>query len=137
MNRSTYKNYIDEWEVKFEKNSETQWSIAESDDYIKVTGSPIDKLAEFEDFMENEDFYDIQSIKDTLHQANMELYSMESIRQENQELKYRWDKLKEWIRNEMNNDRYHQKTLPKDLRFKYFAQAELTILNKIQELEKE
>ena len=47
----------------------------------------------------------------------------------------KWQKLKEWLNKEMQKDRKNQKT--GDLRFKYYAQAELTILNKMQELEGE
>lgn len=64
MNRLTYKNYIDEYEVNFEKNSDKQWSIAESDTHIKITGEPIDKLGAFEDFMEENKFESLQHLKD-------------------------------------------------------------------------
>ena len=46
MGRLTYKNYIEEYEVNFEKSSDKNWSIAESDTHIKVTGEPIEKLGE-------------------------------------------------------------------------------------------
>ncbi len=52
MKRLTDKNYIEEYEVNFEKNSDKNWSIAESDTHIKVTGEPIDKLGELEDVLE-------------------------------------------------------------------------------------
>ena len=52
MERLTYKNYIEEYEVNFEKSSDKNWSIAESDTHIKVTGEPIEKLGELEDVME-------------------------------------------------------------------------------------
>lgn len=60
MERLTYKTYIEEYEVNFEKNSEKQWSIAESDTHIKVTGEPIDKLGQLEDALEK---YGIESVK--------------------------------------------------------------------------
>lgn len=52
MKRLTDKNYIEEYEVNFEKNSDKNWSIAESDTHIKVTGEPIEKLGELEDVLE-------------------------------------------------------------------------------------
>ena len=52
MERLTYKNYIEEYEVNFEKSSDKNWSIAESDTHIKVTGEPIEKLGELEDVLE-------------------------------------------------------------------------------------
>ena len=54
------------------------------------------KLCEYEDFMEDNNFHNLQSLKDTLYQANMELYSMRKTQQENQALQDRWQKLKEW-----------------------------------------
>ena len=47
----------------------------------------------------------------------------------------KWQKLKEWLSEEMQEDRKRQKT--GDLRFKYYAQTELTVLNKMKELESE
>lgn len=61
MKRLTYKNYIEEYEVNFEKSSDKNWSIAESDTHIKVTGEPIDKLGELEDVLEK---YGIESAED-------------------------------------------------------------------------
>ena len=60
MERLTYKNYI-EYEVNFEKSSDKNWSFAESDTHIKVTGEPIDKLGELEDVMEK---YGIDNLDD-------------------------------------------------------------------------
>ena len=47
----------------------------------------------------------------------------------------KWQKLKEWLNEKMQKDRKYQKM--GDLRFKYYAQTKLTILNKMQELEGE
>lgn len=52
MERLTYKNYIEEYELNFEKSFDKNWSISESDTHIKVTGEPIEKLGELEDVLE-------------------------------------------------------------------------------------
>ena len=62
-----------------------------------IMGKAIDRLAEFEDFMEENEFYDLQSLKDTLYQANMELYKMKT-------LKDRSQRLKEYIKENMEDD---------------------------------
>lgn len=59
MERLTYKNYIEEYEVNFEKSSNKNWSIAESDTHIKVTGEPIEKLGELEDVLEKWNIEDL------------------------------------------------------------------------------
>ena len=61
MERLTYKNYIEEYEVNFEKSSDKNWSLAESDTHIKVTGEPIEKLGELEDVLEK---YGIESAEE-------------------------------------------------------------------------
>ena len=61
MERLTYKNYIEEYEVNFEKSSDMNWRIAESDTHIKVTGEPIEKLGELEDVLEK---YGIDNLDD-------------------------------------------------------------------------
>lgn len=61
MERLTYKNYIEEYEVNFEKSSDKNWSIAESDTHIKVTGEPIEKLGELEDVLQK---YGIENAKE-------------------------------------------------------------------------
>lgn len=66
MERLTYKNYIEEYEVNFEKNSDKQWSIAESDTHIKVTGEPINKLGELEDVLEEFNIDDTEDLKNHL-----------------------------------------------------------------------
>lgn len=61
MERLTHKNYIEEYEVNFEKSSNKSWSIAESDTHIKVTGEPVNKLGELEDVLEK---YDIETTEE-------------------------------------------------------------------------
>ena len=61
MERLTHKNYIEEYEVNFEKSSNKSWSIAESDTHIKVTGEPVNKLGELEDLLEK---YDIETTEE-------------------------------------------------------------------------
>lgn len=103
MERLTYKNYIEEYEVNFEKNSEKQWSIAESDTHIKVTGEPIDKLAEFEDFIEEQGCDGLEQFKrvynEILDENIKENEKINNLLFENQALKSRWQKLKEWVVN--------------------------------------
>lgn len=67
MERLTYKNYIEEYEVNFEKSSDKNWSIAESDTHIKVTGEPIDKLGELEDVLEE---FELTSAEDLRNHLN-------------------------------------------------------------------
>ena len=66
MKRLTYKNYIEEYEVNFEKSSDRSWSIAESDTHIKVTGEPIEKLGELEDILEKYDIESVEELEDYL-----------------------------------------------------------------------
>lgn len=67
MERLTYKNYIEEYEVNFEKSSDKNWSLAESDTHIKVTGEPIDKLGELEDVLEE---FELTSAEDLRNYLN-------------------------------------------------------------------
>lgn len=69
MERLTYKNYIEEYEVNFEKSSDKNWSIAESDTHIKVTGEPIEKLGELEDVLERWHIKDLEEYISILNEA--------------------------------------------------------------------
>lgn len=124
MERLTYKNYLEEYEVKFKKKSDKQWSIAGSDTHIKITGEPIDKLAEFEDFMEEQGFEDLEDLERYISQSIKAGLIINKQRQENQELKERWQKLKEFIKKLSSET----EVVSEDLYF---------IKNKMQELEKE
>lgn len=67
MERLTDKNYTEEYEVNFEKSSDKNWSIAESDTRIKVTGEPINKLGELEDILESWHIENLEELKTRLH----------------------------------------------------------------------
>ena len=71
MERLTYKNYIEEYEVNFEKSSDKNWSIAESDTHIKVTGEPIEKLGELEDILESWHIENLEELKTRLHDCQV------------------------------------------------------------------
>lgn len=71
MERLTYKNYIEEYEVNFEKSSDKNWSIAESDTHIKVTGEPIEKLGELEDVLESWHIENLEELKTRLHDCQV------------------------------------------------------------------
>lgn len=71
MKRLTYKNYIEEYEVNFEKSSDKNWSIAESDTHIKVTGEPIEKLGELEDILESWHIENLEELKTRLHDCQV------------------------------------------------------------------
>ena len=71
MERLTYKNYIAEYEVNFEKSSDKNWSIAESDTHIKVTGEPIEKLGELEDILESWHIENLEELKTRLHDCQV------------------------------------------------------------------
>ena len=71
MERLTYKNYIEGYEVNFEKSSDRSWSIAESDTHIKVTGEPIEKLGELEDILESWHIENLEELKIRLHDCQV------------------------------------------------------------------
>lgn len=71
MERLTYKNYIEEYEVNFEKSSDKNWSIAESDTHIKVTGEPIKKLGELEDILESWHIENLEELKTRLNDCQV------------------------------------------------------------------
>ena len=62
-----------------------------------IMGKEIDKLAEFEDFMEENDFESLEILKATLKMKTQSIKGFEKLHQENQALKDRWQKLKEYI----------------------------------------
>lgn len=76
MERLTYKNYIEEYEVNFEKSSDKNWSIAESDTHIKVTGEPIEKLGELEDILESWHIENLEELKTRLNDC--QVYHLEN-----------------------------------------------------------
>lgn len=75
MERLTHKNYIEEYEVNFEKSSDKNWSIAESDTHIKVTGEPIEKLGELEDVLEEFELTSAEDLRNYLNfKGNMAIW---------------------------------------------------------------
>ena len=103
-----------------------------------IMGKAIDKLAEFEDFMEEQDFESLQLLKATLKMKTQSIKGFEKLCQENQALKDRWDKLKEWAKNSTEVLLYSIDDKPAKLgnkKYNYFERKQ--VLNKIQELEQE
>ena len=75
MERLTYKNHIEEYEVNFEKSSDKNWSIAESDTHIKITGEPIEKLGELEDVLEEFELTSAEDLRNYLNfKVNMAIW---------------------------------------------------------------
>lgn len=79
-------------------------------------GKPIESLAEFEDLLEDLGVESVEELKRIL--------TTNAVWQENQALKDRWEKLKEYIIKEINKDGDSD-----------FACAEEDILDKMRELE--
>lgn len=87
------------------------------------------KLAEFEDFMEEQGFESLGELESVLYQLNVEASKTKELEQENQALKERWEKLKEWLidRRDENGSKYFDNEMIEDD----------DILDKMKELEKE
>lgn len=107
------------------------WIISEKTDGITISFSSkaIDKLAEFEDFMEEQGFEDLEDLKRYMEQSFKVAEILTKVRKEKQALKSRWQELKEWV-----NTRYS------DYRFEGHIVSPQTqeldaITNKMQELE--
>lgn len=82
----------------------------------------LERLAEFEDFMEEQGFDGLQHLEFTLEEQNK---IIEAYQQENQSLKDRWEKLKEYAEKHFEEEAAS------------LAVAFRKILVKMQELEKE
>lgn len=99
MKRLTYKNYIEEYEVNFEKSSDKNWSIAESDTHIKVTGEPIDKLGELEEVLEKFNIDDAAQLDSILNYIRtntlIDIQNKEILELENANLKSELVELKQ------------------------------------------
>lgn len=83
------------------------------------------RLGAFEDFMEEQDFESLEHLAFTIEEQNK---IIEAYEQENQALKDRWQKLKEWVVKEQGYASMHQEE-----RFQTLDE----IKDKMQELEKE
>jgi hypothetical protein len=84
------------------------------------------KLAEFEDFMEEQDFESLQLLKAKLKMKTQSIKGFEKLYQENQALKDRWEKLKEFVKHEQ---------ICVDDGFQEVFNAYIQVLDKMQELE--
>ena len=79
------------------------WIISEMTDGIttrfRFHSKAIDKLAEFEDFMEAQGVESLGELESVLYQLNVEASKTKELEQENQVLKARWDALHIFARN--------------------------------------
>lgn len=162
-------------------DKETEIQVERDIDYVETTTNPqinvvagdwyakssiIDRLGEFEDFMEEQDFKSLNDLKKALGKqfeikqnprhlgreingvyfTNEQCYILsqfsefntsylkkyEDIKQENQELKDRWQKLKEWVEDDDVRFSHEYANQSSDTVIKQYE-----ILTKMQELEKE
>lgn len=60
-------------------------------------GKPVDKLAEFEDFMEANDLQELEQLQEIIERDKFNYLITAPLEQENQTLKGNWAKLKEWF----------------------------------------
>lgn len=56
-----------------------------------------EKLREFEDFMEEQEFESLGELESVLYQLNVEASKTKELEKENQALKERWEKLKDYV----------------------------------------
>ncbi len=99
-----------------------------------------DKLAQVEDFMEEEKIEFVADLVDEFksNKIDKEIYRNKAnrVEQEDQALKSRWEKLKEFIKKEIAFDKDEVKDFPLAPN-RHYITAESMILDKMQELEKE
>lgn len=102
----------------------------------RITDAMIyNKLGEIEDFMEQNEWDSLEEMKETLDKCEKKYFE---INQENQSLKDRWQKLKEYIKTNNEVLLYSIEDKPAKLgnkKYNYFERKQL--LDKMQELEKE
>lgn len=60
-------------------------------------GKPVDKLAEFEDFMEANDLQELEQLQEIIERDKFNYLITAPLEQENQTLKGNWAKLKEYV----------------------------------------
>ena len=77
---------------KYSLGSYLYYDFANADDTNKL----LNKLGQFEDFMETFGYESLQHLEFTLDEQNK---IIEAYEKENQALKDRWQKLKEWFQN--------------------------------------
>ena len=93
-----------------------------------IMGKAIDRLAEFEDFMEEQGFESLELLKATLKMKTQSIKGFEKLNQKNQAFKNRWQKLKEWVVKEQGYASMNQEE-----RFNTLEEVK----DKMQELEQE
>lgn len=103
-------------------------------------GNVIDRLAEFEDFMEEQGFESLEKLKEfiELQETNIRFYSRvsEENSNKNQALKYRWKKLKKLLEKDMehNQKEYDESFITA---FQHYSATENWVLDRMEELAKE
>jgi hypothetical protein len=99
-------------------------------------GKPIERLAEFEDFMEEMGFESLEDLKKYIN-LSFELSLIPSKkRQEIKALKERWEKLKALLEEDMeHNSKEYDESLCSA--FQHYSATENWVLDRMQELEKE
>ena len=133
------------------KNSDGTHSQVTETKFIQF----FDKVAEFEDFIEEQGFKNLEDFKKALEiklpDERVKQIALEEMRKEiknhiAQILKkevpelYRykdnWQKLKEWLNQKYNED-WNKYIEDKDWSYRYFCEFNNKVLDKMQELEKE
>lgn len=71
-------------------------------------GKAIDKLSAFEDFMEENDFENLDLLKATLKMKTQSIQGFEKLSKKFELLNSRWEKLKEWVIKEQGFTGMHQ-----------------------------
>lgn len=116
-----YRFYYEKPKIETEMDKMHEWDL---DHWARnVKNKSLDKLVEFEDFMEEQGFESLEKLKEfiELQETNIRFYSRisEENSNKNQALKDRWQKLKEFIKD-------------KNIMWTY-----LDLLDKMEQLEKE
>lgn len=103
--------------------------------------------AEFEDFMEEQGFEDLEELKinteylkdkiktDKFNYKQLHKFK-NHLQQENEELKVRWEKLKEYIEKSIEADNKYLKSFPNNMNFENYRTTKRVILDTMKELEK-
>lgn len=107
--------------------------------YSQPTNTTFEKLfykvVEFEDFMEEQGFESLELLKATLKMKTQSIKGFEKLKQENQALKDRWNKLKEYIEKEINNDSHFFNQSNESI-YAHYIVAEQQVLDFMEKLEK-
>lgn len=136
-NCGDYRFYYEKPKIETEMDKMHEWDL---DHYARnVENKSLDKLAEFEDFMEEQGFERLEDLQTHINKINKYELGIRKqfvkeineedffdMKDENQALKDRWQKLKEWLISTLEE----KQNSPKYYKFN-------NVLNKMQELEKE